>query len=68
MAGIAITTTPSSLSELAQFIGNEARWMVGKEMPVQEVQRAGLSFPFILTDIAEPGILLLFYLVRLVDV
>ena len=68
MCTILIFYTPMTLSELAKFILDDAGRMMFIEMIEEVIDGATLSFPFILSDEAQPGILLLFNLFFLINV
>lgn len=54
--------------ELSKFVIDETCCMMAEEMTEDEVYRTALSLPLILSDIAQPGVLLLFYFLLLVDI
>lgn len=71
MSRVPIPLEPHTLRKLLQLVCNETGLVVGEEMAMQEVERTGLPLPLILADVAEPtqpGILLLFNLLLLVNV
>ncbi len=68
MCTIFIFYTPMTLSELAEFVFDDAGRMMFIEMIEEMIDGATLPLPFILSDEAQPRILLLFDLFFLINI
>lgn len=68
MLHVLISGAPHSFNKLPKFVIDEACCMMFEEMIENKIDRAILSFPFVVPDIAQPRILLLFYLFLLINI